>query len=153
MTATQVILDNLLDLAMVFLAAVVPILARQAIAWLERRTGLDVSEAQERKAQEMLDRALHYAEESAHKRLRRGEVEMSTGAAKMAKAVAFARGEAERLGLDRVLAASAEHLEDMLEARLGQKRHDPDDAMDATPTAITKSAVKMAAIKAAEGGG
>jgi len=149
MTILQVVLDNLLDVAMVFATTMAPVIATKGIRWLEARTGLQASEAQEAKVRDMLDRALHYAEESAHKRLRKGEAEMGDGVRKMAKALDFARAEASRLGLGSVITASAGHLEDMLEARLGAKRHDPDDPMDATPTEQSKLDAKAAAAAAA----
>lgn len=108
-------------LAMVVLA-VTPVLVRAFLAWLERRTALEFSAEQERRTEQLVIDAVHYAEESARKRLKAGEREPGEPGYKMAKALAFASKEAERLGLRSLTDQGLEHLSDKLEARLGLDR-------------------------------
>ena len=139
-------LSPLLDAGVQLLAMVVlalpPVLVRACLAWLERRTAREVSAEQETRAAQLVEDAVHYAEESARKRLKAGEAVAGEPGFKMQKALAFASKEAERLGLRSLTEQGLEHLSDKIEARLGFIRADDrwlQDAKDkadaAKPTA------------------
>lgn len=146
MDITKQILDVLLDGVMVFAVAIVPVLVRAAIAYAEKKLSVDFSDKQERRIEKLVDDAIHYAEESAHKRLNAGEAEMGQAGKKLEKAIAFASKEAERLGVLSLVEGGAEHLADMIEARLGAKRHDVDDNLDSVPTPNQKREAKAKAV-------
>lgn len=121
-------LSPLLDAGVQMLAmavlAITPVLVRAFLVWLERKTALEFSTAQEGRVDQLLTDAIHYAEESARKRLKANEPEPGEPGYKMRKALDFASKEAERLGLRSLLEQGAEHLSDKLEARLGLDRED-----------------------------
>jgi len=150
MDIAKQLLDVLLDGVMVLAVAIVPILVRAAIAWAEKKTALDFSDKQEERVEKLVNDAIHYAEESAHKRLNAGEAEMGEPGKKLEKALAFASKEAERLGLLSLVEGGAEHLADMIESKLGAKRHDHKDAVDNVPMAAEKEKAKADALAAAE---
>ena len=128
------LLDAGIQLATMFVLAISPVLVKAFIAWLERKTALDFAAAQEDRVEQLLEQAIHYADESARKRLNVGEKEPGEPGYKMTKALAFAAKEAERMGIKSLVEQGAEHLADKLEARLGVKRHDPNDKIDKVPS-------------------
>lgn len=126
------LLDLALDGALIFAAAIVPILIAQGIRYAESKLKVDFSEKQEAKVHDLIDRAIHYADESARKHLK---ADADTKPDKMSKALAFITAEGKRMGLGSVLEEQADHLADMIESKIGQKRLDSGDKLDKTPKA------------------
>ena len=122
-------LDAIIQLAVVFILALTPILVRWGTKYLEKKLHINFAAEQEAKITALIDKGIHYAAESAQKHLKTDKEPVD----KLGKAIAFITAEAERMGIQSVVETQAEHLADMIESRLGVKRHDPEDQMDATP--------------------
>lgn len=113
-----VVLEQLLPVLSAVLTVVGVALARKAVQVFEARTGLDVSAQHEAMLDDMLRRAVARGEEYARGVVKAGE-EKPDGAEKLDVALDFAEAEAQRLGLN---VRGREHLENLLEAKLGLTR-------------------------------
>lgn len=117
----QVVLDHLLSVLVPLLLSVGLVLLRSFLA----KKGLESSQAI---LDDVITRSVHYAEEEAHKALKKDE--HLAGHEKMDAAMTFAESEMSRLGLDKM---AQDSLTKMIESKLQSVR--PAPSAPATPEA------------------
>jgi hypothetical protein len=112
------LIDMLLDILSVVLLILVPYFVHRGLAYFEKKTSLELSPYMTNKLNDLLDKGLAYAEEQAHKVLKKNEKSLT-----MSEKLEHGAGYV----MDLADAADAktwttEKVKKMLEARLNEKR-------------------------------
>ena len=112
----KIILDALIPLIGMVLGPILLMLIKRGLDAFEKKTNLEVSESQRKLLEELVDKAIAYAEEQARKALKAEEA--MEGNAKLDAAIDFVKSAAKALGLDLADIDVAA----MIEAKLNTKR-------------------------------
>jgi hypothetical protein len=120
MEYANAVLAVLIPLAALFLAAMLKKNAKSIISALEAKTGLDVPEALEKKAELLVTAGVLKAEAWALAKTKQG-AETPSGAKKLAAALEFVREEAEEHGLSGWVADKGESLADVVEEQVTKR--------------------------------
>lgn len=113
-----VVLSNLSSIVAAFIIALIPFAVRWLFTYLEKRFQLKVDEADQQKLADLLDAGIAHAEEWKNSKLKMKEG-APTGAQMLEKASKFVSDEITR---NKLPAMAAEKLNDLVLAKLGQKR-------------------------------
>lgn len=115
----------LLPVVVAVLTPVLLALARRGIRELERRTDIQLSERREKQILNVVDDAIHFAEEQARKALKGKETDfekITDSEMKMKAAIKYVRKRADEMGLDELVEKSSDELAELIESRLFRKR-------------------------------
>lgn len=110
----------IIPLLFLVLTPLVTALANRAIAALKEKTKLELTKQQEEALHRMLEEAIDFAEEQAHKAAKQDD--KLDGDSKMAKALEYIETKSKVLNLDDVAEARSEELAALVEAKLFPKR-------------------------------
>lgn len=118
----KVVMENILPVVFTIALPIIILLVKRLIVYLEKKWGFEMDDEMEGKLNEVIRRAVSYAEEKAMKAVRTGD-DIPDGAKKLDHALEFAISEAERMGLTQL---AREKLAELIEAHLFDARRDGD---------------------------
>lgn len=120
MEYVNAVLAVIIPLAAIFLASMLKKHSKTIISALEAKTGFDVPEELEKKAELLVTAGVLKAEAWALAKTKQGE-DAPSGAKKLAAALEFVRSEAEDHGLGSWVAAKGDSLADVVEAQVTKR--------------------------------
>jgi hypothetical protein len=82
------IADHLIEAGGVLLLSLSSLAVHRFSAWLKMRTGIELSESDEKRVRDIISDAIHFAEESAHKAAKESSITL-TGDEKLKAAINF----------------------------------------------------------------
>lgn len=112
----RILLDALIPLIGMVLGPLLLMLLKRGLDAFEKKTNLEISQDQRKMLEELIDKAINFAEEKARKAVKAEEA--MEGNEKLDAALDFVKSAAKALGLD----LKDIDLAAMIEARLFQKR-------------------------------
>lgn len=116
-----VILDRaIIPIVVLFLTPVISALANRLIVAIQEKTKVEITKQQREALEEILQEAIQFAEEQAHKAIKNKNV--MDGSTKMEKAIGYIQTKGKLLNLDDIGEAKAGELADLLEAKLFTRR-------------------------------
>lgn len=119
----RIILDALIPLIGMVLGPILLMLLKRGLDAFEKKTNLEINQDQRAMLEDLIDKAIDYAEEKARKALKAEEA--MEGNEKLTDAIAFIESAAKTLGLD----IKDLDLAAMIEAKLFKKRKEAAPAL------------------------
>jgi len=130
-----ILLDKaIIPLLVLFLAPVFSALANRAISAIQEKTKIELSKQQVETLDQMLQEAIHFAEEQAHKAIQ--DKTGMNGSTKMEKAIHYLHTKGRLLQLEDIGAAKADELAELIEAKLFMKRLDSNETTVTPPSQL-----------------
>lgn len=119
--ALAIVSEGVIPLVVLVLAPILARLAMRALEKFQEWSDIRITEKQERRIRDLVEDAIHYAEEQSRKAIR-GEGTALSGPEKLETAIDHFSRRARKEGLDDIVRESSDEIGERIEAALSRKR-------------------------------